>query len=149
MRGLDPAVFDCLRVARNNYPSTLRKAYLIDFLGQAQKTGCEAQDVSSFVASAILIDAYPPGAHCEFDPTSPSATCSCLSWLTILVFNLNYVFDELYRSNCTDTWTIQNINISLSEFCDRVLALFTDLFKLIDLVTLSTAVRRRSLSRFY
>jgi hypothetical protein len=75
MRRLDPADFDCLRVARKNYPSTLsRKTCLADFLGQAQKTGCEAQDVRSFVASAILMDAYPPGAHCEFDSTSPNPT---------------------------------------------------------------------------
>jgi hypothetical protein len=74
MRGLDPAAFDCLRVARKNYPSTLsRKACLVDFLRESEKTGCTAQDVCSFVASAILMDAYPPGMHCEFDLTSPDA----------------------------------------------------------------------------
>lgn len=66
MRGLDTTAFDSLRVARKNYSSTLnRKACLVEFLRQAEKTGCDAQDISSFVASAILIDAYPPGMHCE------------------------------------------------------------------------------------
>lgn len=73
MRGLDPADFDCLRVARKNYPSALSmKVCLVDFLRQAEKTGYDAQDVSSFVASAILMDAYPLGSHCEFNPTSPN-----------------------------------------------------------------------------
>lgn len=75
MRRLDPAAFDCLRVARRNYPSTLgRKACLVEFLRQAQQTGCEAQDISSFVASAILMDAYPPGMHCESTHSPTSST---------------------------------------------------------------------------
>jgi hypothetical protein len=75
MRGLDTTAFDCLRVARKNYPSTLnRKACLVEFLRQAEKKGCEAQDISSFVASAILIDAYPPGMHCESTHPPTSST---------------------------------------------------------------------------
>jgi hypothetical protein len=44
---------------------------------------------------------------------------------------------------------MQNVDVSPSEFCDGVLARFTDLFKLMDPVTLSVAVRRRILSRFH
>ncbi|KAJ5146619.1 uncharacterized protein N7515_001183 [Penicillium bovifimosum] len=145
MRGLDTTAFDCLRVARKNYPSTLnRKACLVEFLRQTEKTGCEAQDISSFVASAILIDAYPPGMH------------SCMSraflsyWLTVSVFNPSHVFDELYRSDCTDGWGTQNrVDMSPSEFCDGVLARFTDFFKSIDPMTPPVAVRRRMLRRFH
>jgi hypothetical protein len=160
MRGLDTAAFDCLRVARKIYPSTLsRKACIMDFLKQAEKTGCEAQDVSSFVASAVLMDAYPPGMHCESAHSLISSTrprqskagmsrVFCLPWLTVSVFNPNHVFNELYKSDCTDAWSMQNVDVGPSEFCDAVLAHFTDLFKSMDPVTPSVAVRRRILSRF-
>lgn len=44
---------------------------------------------------------------------------------------------------------MQNVGMSPSEFCDEVLARFTDLFKSTDPVTPSAAIRRRILSKFH
>jgi hypothetical protein len=66
MRNRDSTAFDCLRVARRGFPPTSRRvACLVDFLRQANEAHCEAEDVYSFIASALLMDAYLPGMHCE------------------------------------------------------------------------------------
>lgn len=66
MRSPDGAAFDCLRVARSGFPpSSRRVACLVDFLRQTNEARCEGKDVHSFIASALLMDAYPPGMHCE------------------------------------------------------------------------------------
>lgn len=66
MRSRDSTAFNCLRVARSGFPPTSRRvACLVDFLRQANEARCEAEDVHSFIAWALLMDAFPPGMHCE------------------------------------------------------------------------------------
>lgn len=58
--------FDCLHVARTGFPSSPnRQIHLTEFLKHAGEGDCDIGDVHTFVASALLMDAYPPGMHCE------------------------------------------------------------------------------------
>ncbi|KAJ6033832.1 hypothetical protein N7444_011603 [Penicillium canescens] len=58
---------DCLLAARKNFPPT---AAIVDclneFFSQAREISCPPSEVHSFVASALLMDAYPPEMHPGF-----------------------------------------------------------------------------------
>lgn len=57
---------DSLQIARERLPvNTSFSDCLAEFLEQFSKAGCSADEIHSFVASAILMDAYPPGMHRE------------------------------------------------------------------------------------
>ncbi|KAJ5928357.1 hypothetical protein N7466_007313 [Penicillium verhagenii] len=49
-------------------------SHLKDFIILAGKSRLPYEGVSSHIASAILMDAYPPGMHCEYSSFSPSKT---------------------------------------------------------------------------
>jgi hypothetical protein len=54
----------CLRHARERLP--VRATFITgftEFLKQASKDAWPASDIHVFVASALLMDAYPPGMH--------------------------------------------------------------------------------------
>lgn len=59
---------DCLEVARESQKLNLVSVdHLVRFLGQANDLGCSTQDVHSFIASALLMNAYPPGMHRKYN----------------------------------------------------------------------------------
>lgn len=61
------ARIDCLQIARERLPVKASfKDCLVEFLEHSSKAGCSADEIHSFVASAILMDAYPPGMHREW-----------------------------------------------------------------------------------
>ncbi|KAH8430135.1 uncharacterized protein LDX57_007805 [Aspergillus melleus] len=71
---------NCLSIARERLPVPFAfHDGLAELLGEACKIGCPIHDLRQFVASALLMDAYPPGMH-RFRP--------------------QHVFDSLYR----DLW---------------------------------------------
>lgn len=59
---------DCLQVARERLPvNPSFQSHLVNYLEQSSKAGCSTDEVYTFVASAILMDAYPPGMHSEWN----------------------------------------------------------------------------------
>jgi hypothetical protein len=55
---------DCLRHARENLPvSATFTTGLTELLKQASEGDWPVSDIHAFVASAFLMDAYPPGMH--------------------------------------------------------------------------------------
>jgi hypothetical protein len=65
------ARIDCLQIAREQLavdPSLGHR--LAEFLAHASQTGCSPHDIHMVIASALLMDAYPPGMHRELSPPS-------------------------------------------------------------------------------
>lgn len=61
---LGGSYFDCLSVARRNFPQDSSLGdHLLEFGHQASTARSLESDVYGFVASALLMDAYPPGMH--------------------------------------------------------------------------------------
>lgn len=59
-----PLVLDCLLFARaGRAPNTAIRECLGEFLSQARDVACSASQAAEFIASALLMDAYPPGMH--------------------------------------------------------------------------------------
>ena len=59
-----PPVLDCLLFARaGRAPNTAIGECLGEFLSQARDVACSASQAAEFIASALLMDAYPPEMH--------------------------------------------------------------------------------------
>jgi hypothetical protein len=57
---------NCLQVARESHKMNLVSAeHLVHFLSHAKDLGCTAEDTHVFVASALVMNAYPPRMHCK------------------------------------------------------------------------------------
>lgn len=57
---------DCLQVARESHKmNSFSAEHLVRFLRHANHLGCTTEDAHIFVASALLMNAYPPGMHCK------------------------------------------------------------------------------------
>lgn len=55
---------DCLQFARESHMLNLVSAdHLVRFLDHANDLGCTAEAIHAFIASALLMNAYPPGMH--------------------------------------------------------------------------------------
>ncbi|KAJ5033090.1 hypothetical protein NUH16_003220 [Penicillium rubens] len=60
------SIFDCLSVARRTFPSNSSLGdHLMEFVRYALSGTSLDRDIYEFVASALLMDAYPPGMHSE------------------------------------------------------------------------------------
>ncbi|KAJ5642529.1 hypothetical protein N7490_006529 [Penicillium lividum] len=83
-RRLGGSSFDCLSVARSSFPqNSSLGGHVKEFVQQAKTVGSSENDVYAFVASAFLMDAYPPGMH-RFSPTM--------------------LFTALYQKHCLKAW---------------------------------------------
>lgn len=88
--------FDFIAAARAQNPlDGSFTSHLREFLILAGKSRLPYEGVSSHIASAILMDAYPPGMHCK----SPSSITS-LILTVIIVFCPRKVFFSLYYDAC-------------------------------------------------
>jgi hypothetical protein len=62
---------DCLLVARQSFPDPSEMTtFFLDFL-QNMVVSSSSHEVYEFLASALLMDAYPPGMHCKQVPLNP------------------------------------------------------------------------------
>jgi hypothetical protein len=63
------ARIDCLQIAREKLPVDPSLGHrLAEFLAHASRAGCPPHDIHTVIASALLIDAYPPGMHSKLSP---------------------------------------------------------------------------------
>ncbi|KAF7589431.1 hypothetical protein BBP40_004301 [Aspergillus hancockii] len=125
---LPPAAIDCLHIAREILPvSELWKGCLSEFLEQSYRAGCSTEDIHRFVASALLMDAYPPGMHS---------------------FRADLVFRELYRASCWAAWKTQ-ADTDADENCEGVLAHFIRLSISMSPIRSSLLLRQENLEDFY
>ena len=63
--------FDFLATSRQNNPvSTAYSEHLNEFLRLSHQQGLSYRTQSMFIASAMLLNAYPPGMHCESGDTT-------------------------------------------------------------------------------
>jgi hypothetical protein len=63
------ARIDCLQIAREKLPVDPSLGHrLAEFLAYASRAGCPPHDIHTVIASALLIDAYPPGMHSKLSP---------------------------------------------------------------------------------
>lgn len=64
MRSSENLPLDCLQVARETHKLNLVSAdHLVRFLDHANDLGCTTEAIHAFIASALLMNAYPPGMH--------------------------------------------------------------------------------------
>lgn len=63
----DATVLDCLEVARENQRlNNITTECLVEFIRQASNHPCSKDKIHVFIASALLMNAYPPGMHGEY-----------------------------------------------------------------------------------
>lgn len=66
MKGSNPNNLDCLSVARSAHTSDKAIAScLVEFQSQIGSSASHESEVYNFIASALLLDAYPPEMHCK------------------------------------------------------------------------------------
>ncbi|OGE47359.1 hypothetical protein PENARI_c048G11836 [Penicillium arizonense] len=104
MGSSNPASLDCLLVAREGFK---RKAAMascfVELQSQFASSACPENEVYSFIASALLMDAYPPEMHL-FEPKT--------------------VFNALYRAHCWNVWEGRDPEI----ICNKIMHYFTESF---------------------
>ncbi|KAJ5500664.1 hypothetical protein N7453_009715 [Penicillium expansum] len=125
MKGPNPTNLDCLLVARGAY---IRNKSMVNCFVELQKhianSACHESELYKFIASALLLDAYPPGMH---------------------LFQPQMIFDALYRDHCRDAWDEKNSEACCVNISDQ----FVESFAQLKQKTTSAAIRRESLVRFY
>ena len=90
--------FDFLATSRQQNPvSTAYSEHLNEFLRLSRQRGLSHHTQSMFIASAMLLNAYPPGMHCESVDTTERVFP-----LTVLGFDPEHIFAGLYESKCLD-----------------------------------------------
>ncbi|KAJ5642301.1 hypothetical protein N7490_006301 [Penicillium lividum] len=64
MRRLEDSAIDCLAIARESHElNSVKKDHLVSFLQEASESGWDKDEVYAFIASALLMNAYPPSMH--------------------------------------------------------------------------------------
>ncbi|KAJ5795907.1 uncharacterized protein N7518_004447 [Penicillium psychrosexuale] len=121
MKGQNPINLDCLSVAPGGY---IRNKAMVNCFVELQKqianSACHESELYKFIASALLLDAYPPGMH-------------------------QMIFDALYRDHCRDAWDEENSEAYCVNISDQFVESFTQLGPKMT----SAAICRESLVRFY
>ncbi|XRM38736.1 hypothetical protein ABZX51_002133 [Aspergillus tubingensis] len=118
---------DCLLLSRERLPvSGAFSEGLTELLAQSRTLKCPIQEIYSFMASALLMDAYPPGMH-QFRP--------------------DHVFDTLYRDLCARAWRAVG-DPDGSGHSDAIRSYFAEQFRRLSPVHTSRAIRQDELIRF-
>ncbi|KAI2884981.1 hypothetical protein CBS63078_11296 [Aspergillus niger] len=118
---------DCLLLSRERLPvSGAFSEGLTELLVQSRTLKCPIQEIYSFMASALLMDAYPPGMH-QFRP--------------------DHVFDTLYRNLCARAWRAVG-DPDGSGHSDAIRSYFAEQFRRLSPVHTSRAIRQDELIRF-
>ncbi|KAJ5369970.1 uncharacterized protein N7496_006062 [Penicillium cataractarum] len=121
---LENLTIDCLKIARENHQLNLVSRNHIEvFLNEAANSGCEVDDIYVFIASAFLLNAYPPSMH-------------------------HIVFKELYEQELLEAWSKQAMSMSRSA-CRSVLAHLNTLFNEMSPTKPSAIVRKRVATGFF
>jgi len=58
---------DCLQVAREGHELNCTTEHLVHFIDHARDLKCTSMDVHTFIATALLMNAYPPGMHSKLE----------------------------------------------------------------------------------
>ncbi|KAJ5291406.1 hypothetical protein N7478_000657 [Penicillium angulare] len=125
---LEIGPLNCLHIAREGFPKESSKApYLAEFLKVALAGQHDVRKIYEFIASAFLMNAYPPDMH-RFDPL--------------------YVFEELYKDDFTAALE-KRADLETDSCCDAVKAEFTRLFTMMNPARSSAGIRREVLNRFF
>lgn len=96
--------FDYIGAARKYFPPIDLAGHLNSFLSGAGEH-IPYEEIASHIASALLMDAYPPGSHRNY-PTPPIPTFSFyLTNLSFAVFEPNLIFQKLYKRPCLDAFS--------------------------------------------
>lgn len=83
------APFDFIRSARDRNPlDGAFASHITSFLKVGSKTRTPYNEMASHIASAILMDAYPPGMHCKWPPL----------WLLVCLTSLDFLPSMVYRT---------------------------------------------------
>ncbi|ODM18136.1 hypothetical protein SI65_06007 [Aspergillus cristatus] len=116
--------FNCIQACRGDQGEEIAGSSLRAFLDIVKQAGLPYQSVVTFVASAFLMDAYPPGMH-EFDP--------------------RIVFRHLYAGPCA-TACRSSTPAHARRFCRDLEAEFAFLFNALS-TSASAQIRRAVLRR--
>ncbi|KAF9890703.1 hypothetical protein FE257_005569 [Aspergillus nanangensis] len=115
----------CLSLARERLPvPTGFENGCTELLREASKIGCPIRDLYPFVASALLMDAYPPGMH-RFRP--------------------QHVFDDLYRDRWPTPSDLYKGRVGAGQQCDAIRDAFVDGFAQMGPLQSSLTIRKGAL----
>lgn len=144
IEGQTPSELDCLVAARADYPETpgMVTCYS-DFLKNMVEPAFPGHDICMFLASALLMNAYPPKMHCK--EVSILFRVILFKSLMRTVFDPEIVFNTLYRSLIGQAL----IDAGSKHSCESVLAHFVTVFALLKPRKSSLEVRRESIAHFY
>ncbi|KAJ5611997.1 hypothetical protein N7510_005191 [Penicillium lagena] len=122
---LSASRFDLLAQARTSYPKNESMGdCLLQFLQNVASSGYSEEDMEGFVASAFLMDAYPPEMH-GFPPAM--------------------VYAAIYEKYCLEIWHSD----CPKEHSERISSRFEQQFAQLSSRRTSSAIRRDILIRFY
>jgi hypothetical protein len=152
MKGSIPSNLDCLSVARGAHTSDKAiTSCLVEFRNQIANSASDESEVYHFIASALLMDAYPPEMHRKQflflqHTLTPKGLCiNPVTMLMTLVFEPEKIFDALYRDYCQHAWH----DGSSETACVNILDQFIMSFAQLGPKKTSSAIRRESIARFY
>lgn len=136
-------LLDCLSIARENYPKdTSMTDGLVEFKRKMLGITGPDNDIDSFVASALLMDAYPPEMHGKTVSLPPFV---CFLILIKIAFPPEMVFNTLYRKRCLASWS----GADSIERCKGILTQFNQMFTQMGLQKPTAAIRKDMLTHFH
>lgn len=139
-RRLNASRLGLLAQARTSYPKNESMGdCLREFSQNVASSGYSEEDIEGFVASAFLMDAYPPRMH------GKNTGLDSLPLLIVLGFSPAMVYATLYEKYCLEVWHSDGPK----EHSGRILSRFEQQFKQLCSGKTSSAIRRDILIRFY
>ncbi|CAG8426028.1 unnamed protein product [Penicillium salamii] len=145
-RLLDAPPFDLLERTRRGYTKNDTMGDCLREVSQHRKSvSCSREDFDDLVATAFLMDAYPPGMHGK----CPSAllTVPCLDFKVNIIFpgfSPTVVFATLYENLCLSIWD-EKFQSYIADISSR----FVQHFGQLSAVRTSAAIRKETLHRLY
>lgn len=137
---LNASRFDLLAQARIGYPKNESMGdCLLQFLHNMASSGYSEEDMEGFVASAFLMDAYPPGMH------GKNTSLKSTPLLIVLGFPPAMVYAAIYEKYCLEVWH----GDYSKEHSERILSRFEQQFAQLSSRRTSSAIRRDILIQFY
>ncbi|KAJ5640332.1 uncharacterized protein N7484_008194 [Penicillium longicatenatum] len=124
MRRLEDSSLDCLGVARENDElNSVKTDHIVSFLQETSDSECDKNDIHAFIASALLMNAYPPNMH-------------------------PYVFSELYEHQLLEAWRAQ-ANAHPGTSSDAVLTYMKHFFDQMSPRNPSAIIRKAALAKYF
>ncbi|KAJ5160980.1 uncharacterized protein N7482_007984 [Penicillium canariense] len=123
---------DCLQIARGNFPKNIALSNcLVEFKKKMGTSRCPDSELHRFIASALLMDAYPPEMHTHNR--------------NLKGFPPELVFRDIYEKHCLVAYP----TLESTDHCQGIMREFSREFTKLHPHNASATLRLRSLKEFH